>query len=216
MARMAARWLARAAVRTALARLTGSGLALSKQVLRAAGTSGRSGSGTVSVGGGASGGERVGAAAIVTATPDVAGGAGPSSAPLLPSSCRLFLLARSHLRLPESQARACVAWSESPPVAVGRNQRHISSDLGCSIGLQHQSCRYALPPAAHPRHVLAVCAWWKEGGDWLLVWAWAGVLLHTADGRARIWSPISPLLDPPLATSAQLGEGEGGGGGVAC
>ena len=57
-ARMAARWLARAAVRRAFAHFMGRGLALSTLALRAAGMSGISDTGTVSVGGGAAGGEK--------------------------------------------------------------------------------------------------------------------------------------------------------------
>jgi hypothetical protein len=44
------------------------------------------------------------------------------------------------------------------------------------------------------------------------------LLLSAAGGLARDWSLLllSPLLDPPLANSAHVGEGEGGGGGLAC
>ena len=47
----------------------------------------------------------------------------------------------------------------------------------------------------------------------LVLEVWAGVQLLVAGGRACVWQLVSPLLDPPLNTSAQVGEGEGGGGG---
>ena len=84
---MDARWLARAAARTTLARFVGRGLALSTRVLRAraAGMSGRLDSGSVSVGGGASGGKNEGAVPIAAAMPGVgtAGGGHLSSVSLL-------------------------------------------------------------------------------------------------------------------------------------
>jgi len=81
------------------------------RALRATGASGRSGTGTVLVGGGASRGEDEGAAAVIAATPDigVAGGGHLSAASLLLSSLRLALLARSRLLLPEGCAWAWVA-----------------------------------------------------------------------------------------------------------
>ena len=119
-ARRDARWLARAAVRAALARFVGRGLALSMRV-RHAGVSGRSGTGS----GGGTGDEVAGAVAIIAAAPVVGGARGEHLSPfsLLLSSLRLTLLARSRLLLPEwcVWARAAVS-----PAAV-RNQRHTSS-----------------------------------------------------------------------------------------
>ena len=124
LARMDARWLARAAVRTALARFVGRGLALSMRVLRvrAADVSGGLGSGSgVSDGGGPSRGESEGAVAVVAAAPDVgmAGGEYLSSTSLLLSSRLLILLARSRLLLPECCALVATLAAELPLVAVG-------------------------------------------------------------------------------------------------
>ena len=154
-ARRDARWLTRAAVRAALPRFVGRGLALSTRA-RGAGASGTgtgtgSSGGGVSCGGGGGGGagdEVDGAVVVATiaATPvvGVAGGEHPSPASLL-SSLRLALLARSRLLLPEGYAWAraawaraawaraawaCAAWARAAwavsPAAV-RNQRHTSS-----------------------------------------------------------------------------------------
>ena len=142
-ARRDARWLTRAAVRAALPRFVGRGLALSTRA-RGAGASGTgtgSSGGGVSCGGGGGGGagdEVDGAVVVATiaATPvvGVAGGEHPSPASLL-SSLRLALLARSRLLLPEGYAWARAAWARAAwaraawavsPAAV-RNQRHTSS-----------------------------------------------------------------------------------------
>jgi len=137
-ARRDARWLTRAAVRAALPRFVGRGLALSTRA-RGAGASGTgtgtgSSGGGVSCGGGGGAGDEVDGAVVVAtiaATPvvGVAGGEHPSPASLL-SSLRLALLARSRLLLPEGYAWARAAWARAAwavsPAAV-RNQRHTSS-----------------------------------------------------------------------------------------
>ena len=156
-------WLARVAVMAALTLFIGRGLALSVRA-RVAGVlvslKALIGDGGSIAGGGRAGGE--GTVAVVTATPDVgvAGCARFSSASLLLSSLRLALLARSRLLLPEwctwVWALALVAVSaaaESPPGAVERNQKVMSSVFpsvsstslaGIPLLLQHNHAMYWL------------------------------------------------------------------------
>ena len=139
-ARRDARWLTRAAVRAALPRFVGRGLALSTRA-RGAGASGTgtgtgSSGGGVSCGGGGGGGagdEVDGAVVVATiaATPvvGVAGGEHLSPASIL-STLRLALLARSRLLLPEGYAWARAAWARAAwdvSLAAVLNQSQTSS-----------------------------------------------------------------------------------------
>jgi len=127
LARTAALLLTRDAVRTAFARLVGRALAL-KTWARVGGVCMFSGNG-VSVEGGASKGEGKGSVAVVAAKPNVgsAGGGHLPAASLLLSSCRLTLPARSLLLFPDGFLWAAALVAETPPFALGLNQKETSS-----------------------------------------------------------------------------------------
>jgi len=135
LARTAALWLARVAVRTALARFSGNGLALSTlaRTLATGAVFGGSKppvlSALLSKCWGATeesntaGGDGEGAVSSAMSGVGMAAGGQLPSASFLLSSRRLFLLACSLLLLP-------VFWVEAPPPSAGifcRNQRQISS-----------------------------------------------------------------------------------------
>jgi len=211
LARRDARWLARVAVRAALERFVGRGLALNTRAQRL-GISGRMRAGSS----GRAGGDGVGAVAIVDPTPIVGGAGGELLSPAsLLSSLRLALLARSRLLLPEWCAWAWAAASdESLQAAVGRNQRVISSVFP-SVSNTSLAGILSLLQLTHAKYWLCAQGGGR-GGEPVLVLVWtgcAGLLLLPTGGSARVWSLLSPLIDPPLTTSAQAGEGEGGGEG---
>jgi hypothetical protein len=200
LARRVARLLARVAVRAALARFVGRGLALSTRAKRVvvSGTGGGGGDGGGGTGsGGGTGDEAASAVATIAATPvaGVAWGEHLSPASIL-STLRLALLARSRLLLPEL-ARAAVATS-APATAV-RNQRETSSPPLPSV---FSTSFAGTLSSLHRTHAL-YCEKAHGGGrgvEPVLVLLWAGrvgVLLQ---------------VGTPLATSAQVGAG----GGDAC
>jgi len=137
----------------------------------------------MAVEGSSSGGGGKGTVAMVAAMP-VVGIAGGTS--LLLSSLRLALLARSRLLLPEWCAWA---WVVASPAAVVRNQRETSSVLP-SVS---KTSLAGKPPLLQCTHAMY----------------WLCALGGGRGGRARVWSPYSPVLDPLLAASAHVGEGEG-------
>ena len=107
--------------------------------------------------------------------------------------------------------------ADSRPAAVELNQRDISSVspfvsntnlAGTPSRLQRTHAIYWLYAHGGGRVGVPVLVMVRAGR--------AGVLLQAAGGSARVMLPVSPLLDPPLAISAHVGEGEGGGGGVSC
>ena len=202
----------------AFTRFIDNGLALSVHARSpgGAGSGGEVDGGEVD-GGEGDGGEVDGTVAVIAATPDVgvAGGGHLSAASLLLSSLRLALLARSRLLLPEWCAWAWAAASDEwLQAAVGRNQRVISSVFP-SVSNTSLAGILSLLQLTHAKYWLCAQGGGR-GGEPVLVLVWtgcAGLLLLPTGGSARVWSLLSPLIDPPLTTSAQAGEEEGGGEG---
>ena len=226
LAMSAALLLARVAVMAALTRFIGRGLALRVRSRPcAAGMSCWLESlwavWVVSIGPDSPGGEGEGASAVNAVTPGVGVAGGKPPASLLLSSLRLALLARSLLLLPERWKWAWVvaamgtsATESSPPSVVGRNQSVTSSvrPLDSKTSLAGIP---ALLQRTHTMYWLCAQGGWRGGlPEWVLECA-AGrdvVLLPATGSRARVGShDPPPLLDPPLAASAHVGKGEGGG-----
>ena len=107
--------------------------------------------------------------------------------------------------------------AEVPPLAVGRNQRHTSS-VTPSVSNTSLAGIPSLLQLTHAIYWLCAQGGGRRGEP-VLVLVWTGcagvlLLLLPTGGSVCVWSLLSPLLDPPLATSAQVGKG--GGGGVEC
>jgi len=83
--------------------------------------------------------------------------------------------------------------------------------LRSPISIQDQSGRNALPPTAHPRRKLGVCTWWWEGERASVGVVGAGRRTAAGCTLSVGWPLTPPIPWPPLATSAHVGEGEGGG-----